>query len=83
VWASLRRRQIVARERFRRDEESVLTLDRNEARQKTRSQLTVAMTDYPHLCERCIERAHHRIARGPWDSKMPLFEAANLAIGDW
>ena len=80
---SLWRRQVVARESFGRDEESIFALDRNEARQKARSQLTVSMADDPHLGEGCVEGAHHGVARGPWDAKMLLFEAADLAVGDW
>ena len=83
MWPSLRRRQVVAGQRFRRDEESVVTLDRNEARQKSRRELAVSVTNDPHFGERCIERAHHRVARGPWNAEVPLFECANLAVGNW
>ena len=82
VWPSLWRRQVVARESFGRNEESIFAFDWDKARQKARRQLTVSMADDPHLGEGCVERAHHRVARGPWDAKMPLFEAADLALGD-
>ena len=81
--AALRRSQVIARERFRRDDEPIVTLDRNEARQKARRQLPVPMADDPYLGEGCIERTHHRVSRGPGDAQMSLFEAANLAVGDW
>ena len=81
--SSLRGSQVVARKCFRRDEESIFTLYRNEARQKARSQLAVSMADDPHFSDGTIERAHHRVARGSRYTEMPLFEGANLAIGDW
>jgi hypothetical protein len=43
----------------------------------------VSMADNPYLSKGCIERAHHRVARRLWDAKMPLFEAADWAVGDW
>lgn len=80
---SLRGGQVIAGKGFRCNEESILALDRNEASQKTRSELTMSVTDYPHLGKRCIEGTHHRVTCGPRNAKVPLFEGANLAIGDW
>ncbi len=76
MWANLGGREVIARQRFRRDEETVGPLDGQEARKKARRELSMPMTHEPHLGQLCFKRTQNREASRARDFDVPLLEVS-------
>src|SRR4029077_3889410 len=76
--STLRGREVVARERFWRDEESVRAFQRQESGKESPGQLPVTMTNDPHLSQLRLEGTHDRITRRSGNLEMALLEGPNL-----
>lgn len=78
MWAANRRREVIARERFRSNKEAVASLEGQETREKASGQLPMTMADDPHFRQSPVECAHNGVARRPRDLKVALLEGAVL-----